>query len=202
MHIRRQTAEVPLQRWSKSHALAETGATRLQHWEQEAHPALHLTSAYPFCYTCGAGLCPTTNLCQSCVHRKRGENTDHFDQSEEKLSARQQSKHPPLSSEPWAHTGASFRRRYCNIGANPGMASTPAAGFTVSLLCFIYFQTPTAFRRRNRKVCCFLFSFYFLSSFFFELALNSISTKRDKAVADTAADELNDGLDRVHPALV
>lgn len=54
MHIRRQTAEVPLQRRSKSHALAETGATRLQHWEQEAHPALHLTSAYPFCYTCGA----------------------------------------------------------------------------------------------------------------------------------------------------
>lgn len=31
MCIRSQTADVPLQRWSKSHALVETGATRLQH---------------------------------------------------------------------------------------------------------------------------------------------------------------------------
>lgn len=37
---------------------------------------------------------------------------------------------------------------------------------------------------------------------FCKLSLNSISTKRDKAAADTVADALNDGLDRVHPAIV
>lgn len=39
-------------------------------------------------------------------------------------------------------------------------------------------------------------------SFFFKLPLNSVSTKRDNGAADTATDALNDGLDRVHLAIV
>lgn len=37
-----QNAHVPLQRWSKSLALVETSATRLQQWEQEGRAGFNL----------------------------------------------------------------------------------------------------------------------------------------------------------------
>lgn len=74
------------------------------------------------------------------------------------------------------------------------MASTPAASCPVP--CFVLFPNTHCISGTGR---CAGFFFPF---FFFKLPLNSVSTKRDKAAVDTAADALNDGLDRIHPAFV
>lgn len=178
MHIRRQTAEVPLQRWSKSRALAESGATRLQHWEQEAHPRAPFNLCLAPSVT-HAGLVRVLQLTSvKAASTGRGEKTQTTLTSWRKSSLQgNNGSIRPLARRPAPTQGPRFCRRSRNIGANPRMASTPAAGFTVSLLCFIYFQTAAAFRRRNRKDVLFFFLFSFSFFVCFELALNSISTK-------------------------
>lgn len=78
---------------------------------------------------------------------------------------------------------ARFLLKFYNMGANPRGASSPVA--------FVLF--PNKARSLSGRV------FFF---FFPELPLNSASTKRDKAAADTPADALNDGSDRACPAIV
>lgn len=105
MCIRCQNAYVPLQRWSKSPALVETSATRLQHWEQQGRPALVLTSTYPLRYTCGASSVRVLQL-TSVRAASRGEGDDRG---------------------VGPSTRAAFLLKFHNIGANPRGASSPVA---------------------------------------------------------------------------
>lgn len=157
------------------------------------HLAPDLTSAYPFRCTCGAGPCPTTNLCQGGIQRRVERTETTLSCWRKTLQDNDQSFRP--SWELWTHTepsSAEVPQHQCK--SENGVTSC-------SQLCrqpaLFYFQTPTSFRPRNRKMCRFFFF-----SFFPKLPLNSVSTKRDKGATDKATDALNDGLDRIHPAIV
>lgn len=157
------------------------------------HPMLDLTSAWPFRYTCGAGPCPTTNLCQGCIQR-RGERTETILTCWRKtlckttIKASAPARSPGPTQEP---RSAEVPQHQCK--SENGLNS--CSQLSRSLLCFIS-KHPLHFGAGTGRCAVFFFLF------FFKLPLNSVSTKRDKATVDTAADALNDGLDRIHPAFV